>query len=108
MNTPLIPASLETMRSMIPELSKSHREMNASELLELLGSMSIETKRSSFSVTRNQRTGLWRVNFSGIYGRSVLNKDLKECLYEAVELVLNNREPRDGMYYLNTPAQKRR
>jgi hypothetical protein len=61
-------------------------------MLEAFGKACNGTNRASFTITRNVRTGKWKVSFSTMRNPTVFeNASLREAIWGAGEWLINNR-----------------
>ena len=70
-------------------------------MLEAFGKACNETKRASFTITRNVRTSKWKVSFSNMRNPTVFESDsLREAIWNAGEWLTNNRVKNNASWVL--------
>jgi len=83
----------KVVRTLRPTTVEEIKQMHIAQKLEALKVLSMETARSTFSISYTKREGKWRIGLGNIYGIHFIGTDLEEVLQQTIDYITSKRTP---------------
>lgn len=93
----------QSVKNAMMEFLEPGSSIETSRLLDEFAILCNETKRASFSITRNVKTKKWRINLTRLH-KSFINDSIRKAVIEAGEFVFKHRVKEDDQFTLTYNA----